>query len=304
MEPLTVNEQAFVLAALRSCEQRLDGRRPFDYRSLRVQLGDTPGNCELALGDSLVLAHVSATQDPPYPDRPHEGFVKFNVDFLPMAHPNFEEVLGYDSLKAKRVGNPVSREIERVLEKVVKKAKALNPESLCIQAGKLAWKVSVDLHILNHKGNLVDACMLAAVLALMHFRIPVTKIMPNREVQTLTMTKSLSVHFLPICVTFGFLDAGNMVLLDPTLKEESLLDGKIIVCMNIYGDILTLQKTGGACVGTDILLKCLEVAKIKAKDLTEAVREALHRDKAQRGSRSSKEEAANATAAERLISGI
>lgn len=303
MEPLTVNEQAFIVAALRTYEQRLDGRRPFDYRSIRIQLGDIPGNCELALGDSLVLAYVSATQEPPYPDRPHEGFIKFNVDFLPMAHPNFEEVLGSDCIKNKRVGNPVSREIERILEKVIKRAKALNPESLCIQTGKLVWKVCVDLHILNHKGNLVDAGMLAAVLALLHFRLPVTKVMPNREVQTLTITKALSMHFLPICVTFGFLDAGNLVLLDPSLKEESVLDGKIIVCMNIYGDILTLQKTGGACVGTDILMKCLEVAKIKAKDLTDVVREALRRHRTLK-TRSTKEETANVTAAERLISGI
>ena len=220
-----------------------------------------------------------------------------------IVHTNFEEVLGSDCIKNKRVGNPVSREIERILEKVIKRAKALNPESLCIQTGKLVWKVCVDLHILNHKGNLVDAGMLAAVLALLHFRLPVTKVMPNREVQTLTITKALSMHFLPICVTFGFLDTGNLVLLDPSLKEESVLDGKIIVCMNIYGDILTLQKTGGACVGTDILMKCLEVAKIKAKDLTDVVREALRRHRALK-TRSTKEETANVTAAERLISGI
>src|SRR5574343_650725 len=143
MEPLTVNEHAFIISALRTAEQRLDGRRPFDYRSIRVRLGEQRGTCEVALGDTLIFAHVAAEMEAPYPDRPHEGYVKFNVDFLPMAHPNFEEVLGVDGLKNKRIANPVSREVERVLEKVVKKAKALNPESLCIQANKWVWLVTV-----------------------------------------------------------------------------------------------------------------------------------------------------------------
>ena len=297
MEPLSVNEHSFIVTALKTCEQRLDGRRPFDYRSIRVRLGDDRSTCEVALGDTLILAHVSASKEPPYPDRPHEGFLKFNVDFLPMAHPNFEEVLGVDTLKTKRIGNPVSREVERVLEKVVKKAKALNAESLCIQAQKWVWKVTVDLHVMSHKGNLVDACMLSTMLGLLHFRIPVTKILPSNEVRVLPTTKPLSVHFVPICVTFGFLDDGNLVVLDPMLKEESVLDGKIIVCMNVYGDILTLQKTGGACVGAEVLLKCLEIAKIKAKDLTDVIRAALRAPKPS-------EAVANASAADLLISGI
>ncbi len=34
------------------------------------------------------------------------------------------------------------------------------------------WHLRVDLHVLDHQGNLVDACGLAALAALMAFRRP------------------------------------------------------------------------------------------------------------------------------------
>lgn len=34
------------------------------------------------------------------------------------------------------------------------------------------WHLRVDLHVLDHQGNLIDACGLAALAALMAFRRP------------------------------------------------------------------------------------------------------------------------------------
>lgn len=139
---------------------RLDGRNLTESRKLKTtQLA--PGKYEATLGNSLILACVSASTATPYVDRPHEGFLEFHCNFLPMAHRNYEQLLGYG---CKTFGNDVSREITRLLEKTIAKAKAINTESLCIKIGESAWRVRLDLHILNHDGNLIDLCMIAAML--------------------------------------------------------------------------------------------------------------------------------------------
>ncbi|CAG9324313.1 unnamed protein product [Blepharisma stoltei] len=275
MEDLSTNERNFILLAIKESKQRLDGRGLYDYRRLSVQFHNKRGSCEVALGDTLVYACVNAFIDKPYADRPHEGFFTFTVNFLPMAHPNFEQILGSTlSNKNRRIRNEISQEIERLLEKTLKRANALNVESLCIYSGKYAWNIQVHLHILSHNGNLLDACTIAALLSLSHTRIPETKILPSGDLQFLPKYKPLSLHFLPICITFGFLSDG-IIILDPLIKEESVLEGRLMISMNIYGDILTLQKTGAACVGASLLMECIEVARLKVKDITKSIRTAL-----------------------------
>lgn len=66
------NERAFVLAALQE-DQRVDGRRPFDLRRLRINFLGGGGPVEVQLGQTRVLAVVGAELAPPWPDRPNEG---------------------------------------------------------------------------------------------------------------------------------------------------------------------------------------------------------------------------------------
>jgi exosome complex component RRP45 len=75
----------------------------------------------------------------------------------------------------------------------------------------------------------------------------------QKEVQLLDTFKPMSVHFIPIVITMGFFDGGNIIVLDPTITEEAIMEGKVSVCMNIYGDIVTISKTGGACLDPSLL---------------------------------------------------
>ncbi len=113
------------------------------------------------------------------------------------------------------------------------KAKALNTESLCIKIGEAVWRVRVDLHVMNADGNLVDLCMIAAMITLNSF------LLPNGL--------RLSIHFLPVCVTIGIVN-DELFLVAPSGKEEALLKGKVVITLNVYGDILGYKKTGGISV--------------------------------------------------------
>lgn len=274
MEVLSSNEKKFIIAAAEA-GLRVDGRGLYDCRKLCINFMKKRGQVEVSLGDSLVLCSTEIFIDKPFQDRPNEGFLSFNVNFLPIAHPNFESVLGANlAVKARRYRNEISQEIERILEKSIKKSRALNTESLGIVSGKYCWNISVNIHILAHHGNLVDLSTQACMLALMHARVPDVKVNPDKTIELLNLFKPLSLHFIAVSVTFGFLK-GAIVILDPEIKEETVLDGKIVVCMNIYGDILTLQKCGGAALKPEIISQCLEISLIKTKEITKQLRNAV-----------------------------
>lgn len=49
---------------------------------------------------------------------------------------------------------------------------------------------------------------------------------------------------MPICVTCAYYNKGSYLLLDPTDKEEQVMDGKVIVGMNKHREICSFQLTG------------------------------------------------------------
>lgn len=149
MEAISLNESNFILNALSTCEKRIDGRGLFDYRNLRFHFYDQPGKIELALGDTLILVNTTAELSVPYSNRPFEGFLDFSVEFLPMAHDKFEHVIGFNIKNIKNWRrNGVCNEIERMLENTIKRAKAINPESLCLIHNLHAWRLSISTKIL------------------------------------------------------------------------------------------------------------------------------------------------------------
>lgn len=106
------------------------------------------------------MAQVSASVVKPYEDSPFEGIFTISTEFSPMASSSFEP---------SRVG-PYELLLSRTLDNTLRRARALDLESLCILAKKLVWAVRVDVHFLDHDGGLVDAACVAVVAALSSFR--------------------------------------------------------------------------------------------------------------------------------------
>ena len=74
-----------------------------------------------------------------------------------------------------------------------------------------AWEVRVDIHILNHDGNLIDASTLAALGALCHFRRPDVTL-DGREViihpYDVRDPVPLTILHYPLSLTFALFDQG------------------------------------------------------------------------------------------------
>ena len=62
--------------------------------------------------------------------------------------------------------------LSRVVERGLREARAIDTEALCVVAGEKVWSVECNIRIIDHGGNLADACNLAAVAAFHNFRRP------------------------------------------------------------------------------------------------------------------------------------
>ncbi|KAF9962088.1 hypothetical protein BGZ72_010694 [Mortierella alpina] len=266
----STNEREFLLQALKE-GARIDGRKFYDFRTLRLAFGSDYGAVEVQLGNTRVLAKVSCEVIRPYTDKPTEGFLTFNTELSPMASSAFE------------VGRQTDEEVlvSRLIEKAMKRSRALDTEGLCIVAGEKVWSIRVDIHFLDHDGNLVDAACIAAITALLHFRRPdVTVVGEDVTIHTLEQRNPvpLSVHHIPICVTFAFFDNGERMIVDPTFLEEQIKEGDMTMTLNVHKEVCALSKAGGIPMDLDQILQCTKVAIVKVTEITAQIQAALDAD--------------------------
>ncbi|KAL4355377.1 hypothetical protein GQ457_06G014300 [Hibiscus cannabinus] len=266
---LSLNEKNFIKTALLS-DIRIDGRKPFDFRNIIIIFGREDGSAEVQLGQTRVMCVVTAKFVQPFRDRPNEGTLSIYTEFSPMADPSFE---------AGRAGESAV-ELGRIIDRGLRESRAVDTESLCIVAGKLAWAIRIDIHILDNGGNLVDAANIAALAALMTFRRPECSLGGEDGQEVIIHPPEirdpvpLIVHHLPIAITFGFFDERVMVI-DPTHNEEAVMAGRMIATINANGDICAIQKAGGEGVDQRVIMQCLQLATTKAVDITKQIKAAV-----------------------------
>ncbi|KAJ3300325.1 Exosome complex component RRP45 [Borealophlyctis nickersoniae] len=171
--------------------------------------------------------------------------------------------------------------ISRLLEKALRRSRAFDTEGLCIVAGEKVWAIRVDIRVLDHDGNLIDCACIAAVTALLHFRRPDVTVI-GEEVTVHTMAErnpiAMSVHHIPICITFGFFDGVGDPVVDPTFLEEQVMDGDMTYVVNIHRELCTLRKAGGLPIDIQQVIYCGQIAAVKAEEITNLIKKALEED--------------------------
>ncbi|KAJ1645161.1 3'-5'-exoribonuclease [Coemansia erecta] len=266
-------EAAFVLDALQK-NIRVDGRGIYDYRALRISCGPAPGMVEVQLGQTRVLARVSCEVTRPAPERPTEGIVLFSCELGSMAAPGLESG-GGGGPRASAQEVAVSRMIERI----IRQSRAIDTEALCIMAGIKVWTMRIDLHFLDHSGNLVDAAAVATIAALRHFRRPDVTVDGETAIIHDPRDRNpvpLSIHHTPVCVSFAFLGAaGDLVVLDPSLLEEQTQAAAFTITLNAHREICALNKAGGVPLDASQIGRCMQVAVAKSDELIDAINAAL-----------------------------
>ncbi len=210
--------------------RRGDGRKVDEMRKVEIINGiseNADGSARVKLGETDVISGVKFTTGIPYPDSPGEGSISVGVDLLPIASPDFE------------FGPPNAESIElsRVVDRGIRESKAIDFKDLCLVDGELALIAFVDMYVLNHDGNMFDACGIAALSSLLQAKIP--KIEGNKIVKGEYKGK-LNLKFRPVLNTFAKI--GNTVVSDPTLSEEKSMTSRFSVAVTEDDNITAFQK--------------------------------------------------------------
>jgi exosome complex component RRP42 len=207
--------------------RRVDGRGPDDYRSVEVEPGfaaNADGSALVRLGRTKVLCGVKLEPGKPYPDTPNAGTLSTNAELIPLSSPNFEP------------GPPHPRAIEvsRVVDRALRAAETFDLTKLCVTPAEKCWTCFVDIHVLDHSGNIIDAASLAAISALTHTTVP------NVRFGVAASDAPLAVDHLPVEVTFCRL--GEAIVVDPTVEEEGAAQGRLTIASDERGEIVAMQK--------------------------------------------------------------
>eukprot|EP01126_Amoeba_proteus_P034584 TRINITY_DN3451_c0_g1_i6.p1 TRINITY_DN3451_c0_g1~~TRINITY_DN3451_c0_g1_i6.p1 ORF type:complete len:418 (+),score=104.94 TRINITY_DN3451_c0_g1_i6:61-1314(+) len=272
-EALSVNETQFISKAVCEEKLRLDGRGLYDLRSLRLTFGTEFGQVQVQIGATKVYVTTTCEVVEPQQDKPSEGFFTFNVHFSPISS------LEYETLRP----TPTGIELGRVVERGLRQSRAIDTEALCIVSGEKVWSIRLDIRILDDNGNLTDCCSIAAITALHHFRRPDITIREKVIIHQ-PWEKDLvplSIHHMPMCVTFAIFrseDGEEILVVDPTWKEEQVMEGKMTIIMNIHRELCGIQKSGGIPIHPAEILKATKIAVVKVEELTEVIKKAIADD--------------------------
>lgn len=245
------------IEALLEKGKRLDDRGLLDTREIKIEQGmieKAEGSARVLLGKTEVLVGVKIETGEPFPDTPNEGVMTVNAELVPLASPNFEP------------GPPDENSIElaRVVDRGIRESHAIDTAKLCIEPGKNVFVVFVDVYVLNHDGNLIDASAIAAIAALLNTKMPNYEV-KDGEVKIKQGYTPLPMKSHPITVTIGKIN--NKLLVDPWLEEESVMDSRITFAINEDGNICAIQKGGSSSFTPQQILEASKIALDKAAEL-------------------------------------
>lgn len=254
------------LLALLSKGKRLDGRGLTDYRPLKIEVGiieKAEGSAKVSLGDTQVIAGVKVELDEPFPDAPNQGLLIVNAEVLPLASPYSEP------------GPPDEDAIElaRVTDRGVRESEMIDLEKLVVVPGKHVYAVFVDVNVLNIGGNLFDAIFYAVVSALATTKFNKYELKDGKITKTEDRVP-LPIQAIPVSITACRI--GDVIILDPNLDEEALMEARLTLTFDGRGNICAAQmgsseKLAGGFTEEEIF-KIMEIAKLKAEEIGGVIR--------------------------------
>lgn len=246
--------------------KRKDGRDFEEMRDIEIEV-DTAGNAEgsatVTLGKTKVMAGVKMEVGEPFSDTPDEGVLRVNTEFNPIASPNFE------------TGRPGEEAVElsRVVDRGIRESEAIELEDLCIEEEEKVWMVSVDIDIINHRGNLIDASGIAVISALLNTKVP--EIDEDYEVDRENFQMDLPMNEIPVPCTIA--EIKDKLLLDPSLGESETLGARLTVTTMEDNNFCSLQKGGNEGLTSEDIEKALNISMEHGKEIREKIKEATNR---------------------------
>lgn len=221
--------------------KRFDTRGLLDMRPLSVETqisNAAEGSARVRLGKTEVIAGVKLAPGTPYPDSPDRGNLIVSGDLLPLASPRFESgPPGFEAI-----------ELPRLLDRAIRESHTIDLSKLVIKPGEKVWTVYIDVYPINDDGNLIDAALMACLVALRTAQVPA--LTENNLVDyDKPATGKLPVSAETMPLSFSFYKLGNSIIMDPTREEEESMQVRLTFGISKWNGqymINSCQKSGAA----------------------------------------------------------
>lgn len=204
--------------------KRFDGRKFDEFREIKIETGvskKAEGSARVKVGNTDVIVGIKMDVATPYPDSPDAGNISVIAELIPMASERFE------------AGPPTieSIEVARVVDRGIRESKFIDLKKLCIKEGEKVWNVFIDVYVLNHDGNLIDAATIAAISALKDAKIPKYDEEKEKVMFGEWTDKKLPLaKDVPLACTVHKI--GDKLIVDPTVEEEDASEARVTITMS------------------------------------------------------------------------
>ncbi len=237
------------IASLIQQGKRADGRATDQFREVSVEkdlIKTADGSARVKIGKTHVLVGVKLQKGEPFPDTPDSGVLIVGSELLPMASPTFE------------VGPPREEAIElaRVVDRGIRESESIDLDKLVIKSGEEVWSVFIDIDVLDHDGNLIDASALAAIAAL-------TDVKALKE-EGWTLPE-FPLKEKPVAVTV--VKVNGKLIVDPKLDEEQVMDARLTIVTTEDDSICAMQKGCAGSFQKEEIEQAYVIARGKAAEL-------------------------------------
>ena len=239
-------------------KQRIDERKFTQYRDIRIQtnyINKAEGSAMVSIGGTTVLAGVKAQIGTPFSNSPDKGIIITNTELLAIANRNFE----YGP------PNKFAVEISRVVDRTIRESPLIDLEKLCIIEGSKAWKLHIDIYILDFDGNLMDASCLATVSALITTKIPTVKFVNDEISIDYENLTGLPIKNKSVLCTV--VKINDQLIVDPLYVEETLMDASLSIGFREDGTLCAIQKCGLDIMSVQEIMKSMNIAFNMSREL-------------------------------------
>ncbi|MEM0340203.1 MAG: exosome complex protein Rrp42 [Acidilobaceae archaeon] len=247
---------------------RPDGRSLVSPRPVEIQTGvidKAEGSALVKLGNTEVLAGIKAEVGSPFRDTPDEGAIVVNVETVPLASPVSEP------------GPPDENAIEvaRVVDRSLREPRVVDLKSLSIRAGEKAWVLWIDIYVLNHDGNLFDACTLASVAALVTTKLPLIEESETGDIIVDRTRRGEKININKLVVSVTIAKVGDYLIVDPNFEEEVISDYRLIISLDRDFNIVGLQKTGSGGFTIEEFKNAIKLARRASEEYFKVLEKVL-----------------------------
>ena len=261
MSDMASGEVAFLVGGI-AADYRLDGRSRMQYRTAnfsRCSIPSANGSVSVQFDSTRVCVALKLEISQPSLEQPGLGKIVCSVECPSACSPEFEG----------RGGEDCAAVLTSHLTAILSGCSALRRE-LSLKDGAQCWCLSVDATVLCNGGNLLDACLFAASIALRDLSIPKISLLSHDSTGSTeiflddpndcgALLPAPVLDGVPLCVSIC--TVGQLLFVDPTSQEELCCDARIVVAFLRSGDVTSVFKNGRGAIAESVMAHILSIAR-------------------------------------------